>query len=101
MVHALMENRHALVANVRLTAATGLAERAAVASMVEAIPGRHRITVGGDKANDPKDFVANLRSLWAGLRKTRHRGTARVGWMFTLTAAAYNLIRLPKLLAAA
>ena len=23
-----------------------------------------------------------------GLRKTRHRGTARVGWMFTLTAAA-------------
>ena len=35
-----------------------------------------------------------------GLRKTRHRGTARVGWMFTLTAAAYNLVRLPKLLAA-
>lgn len=35
----------------------------------------------------------------AGLRKTRHRGTARVGWMFTLTAAAYNLVRLPKLLA--
>jgi IS5 family transposase len=34
----------------------------------------------------------------AGLRKTRHRGTARVGWMFTLNAAAYNLIRLPKLL---
>jgi hypothetical protein len=36
----------------------------------------------------------------AGLRKTRHRGTARVGWMFTLTAAAYNLVRLPKLLSA-
>jgi hypothetical protein len=36
----------------------------------------------------------------AGLRKTRHRGTARVGWMFTLTAAAYNLVRLPKLLGA-
>ena len=34
-----------------------------------------------------------------GLRKTRHRGLARVGWMFTLTAAAYNLVRLPKLLA--
>jgi len=33
-----------------------------------------------------------------GLRKTRHRGLDRVGWMFTLTAAAaYNLIRLPKL----
>ena len=37
----------------------------------------------------------------AGTRKTRHRGTARVGWMFTLTAAAYNLVRMPKLLATA
>jgi len=37
----------------------------------------------------------------AGLRKTRHRGLARVGWMFTLTAAASNLVRLPKLLASA
>jgi transposase len=36
-----------------------------------------------------------------GLRKTRHRGTALVGWMFTLTAAAYNVVRIPKLLAAA
>ena len=36
-----------------------------------------------------------------GFRKTRHRGTARVGWLFTLTAAACNLVRLPKLLAAA
>jgi transposase len=36
----------------------------------------------------------------AGLRKTRHRGLPRVGWMFTLTAAAANLVRLPKLLGA-
>ena len=36
-----------------------------------------------------------------GFRKTRHRGTDRVGWLFTLTAAACNLIRLPKLLEAA
>lgn len=34
------------------------------------------------------------------LRKTRHRGKDRVGWMFTLTATAYNLTRLPKLMAA-
>lgn len=34
-------------------------------------------------------------------RKTRHRGTARVGWMFTVTAAAYNLVRLPKRVAEA
>ncbi len=36
-----------------------------------------------------------------GLRKTRHRGTVLVGWMFTLAAAAYNVVRIPKLLAAA
>ena len=29
-----------------------------------------------------------------GLRKTRHRGTRRVGWMFTLALAAYNLRQL-------
>jgi transposase len=34
-----------------------------------------------------------------GVRKTRHRGSDRVGWTFTLTAAACNLVRLPKLLA--
>ena len=29
------------------------------------------------------------------------RGLARVGWMFTLTVTAYNLVRLPKLIAVA
>src|SRR4029453_2173842 len=37
----------------------------------------------------------------AGQAKTRFRGLERVGWSFQLAAAAYNLIRLPKLLAAA
>lgn len=37
----------------------------------------------------------------AGHRKSRFRGTARVGWAFTFATAAYNLIRLPKLLATA
>jgi transposase len=36
----------------------------------------------------------------AGQCKTRFRGKARVGWAFTFAAAAYNLVRLPKLLAA-
>jgi hypothetical protein len=34
----------------------------------------------------------------AGQRQTRFRGFDRVGWAFSLTAAAYNLVRLPKLL---
>jgi transposase len=37
----------------------------------------------------------------AGRRKTRFRGKDRVGWDFTFVAAAYNLVRLPKLLAVA
>src|SRR3990172_3500794 len=35
-----------------------------------------------------------------GLRKTRHRGRGLVEWFFVLTATAYNLVRIPKLLAA-
>jgi hypothetical protein len=36
----------------------------------------------------------------AGLRKIRHCGRPLVGWFFVLTAAAYNVIRIPKILAA-
>lgn len=36
-----------------------------------------------------------------GFAKTRLRGLAKVGWQFTFNAAAYNAIRLPKLLAGA
>ena len=31
------------------------------------------------------------------LRKLKHRGILKVGWIFTLAAAAYNLVRLRKL----
>jgi transposase len=34
----------------------------------------------------------------AGMQQTKHRGLARVGWMFQFKAAAYNLVRLPKLM---
>ena len=34
------------------------------------------------------------------MRKTRHRGSRRVGWMFTFTAAVYNLVRMRNLAAA-
>jgi hypothetical protein len=35
-----------------------------------------------------------------GMRRPMLRGADRVGWAFTFAAAAYNLVRLPKLLAA-
>jgi transposase len=34
------------------------------------------------------------------MRKTRHKGTELVGWMFTLSAAAYNLVRMRQLVPA-
>jgi hypothetical protein len=36
-----------------------------------------------------------------GLRKTKHRGVFRVGWVFTFAAAAYNLVRMRTLLSPA
>ena len=35
-----------------------------------------------------------------GMRKQRHRGLPKVGWMFTFAAAAYNLVRIRNLTAA-
>jgi IS5 family transposase len=35
------------------------------------------------------------------LRKTRHRGLFKVGWVFTFAAAAYNLVRMRNLLSLA
>jgi transposase len=35
-----------------------------------------------------------------GMRKLRHRGLELVGWMFTMTAAAYNLVRIRNLASA-
>lgn len=36
----------------------------------------------------------------AGLRKTKYRGREKVAWALTFAAAAYNLIRIPKLIGA-
>ena len=34
------------------------------------------------------------------MRKTRHRGTQKVGWMFTFSLATYNLVRIRNLVPA-
>ena len=43
--------------------------------------------------------VSNNQQI-AGLSKARHRGLAKIDWQFTFAMAAYNLVRLPKLLKA-
>ena len=140
----LVENRHGLIVNTQVFEANGTAERDAALVMLEQIPGRKQVTVGGDKAYDTADFVAECRHLkvtphvaqnlerpggsaidarttqhpgyvisqrkrkrveecfgWlktiALLRKVRHRGVFKVGWVFTFAAAAYNLVRLRNL----
>ena len=61
--HVLMENRHGLVVNTRLTQATGTAEREAALAVVRERPGRQRVTLGGDKNYDTHAFVQDLRAV--------------------------------------
>jgi len=142
----LTENRNGLIVNTETLQANGTAERDAALLMLEQISGTDRVTVGGDKGFDTKDFVAECRHLnitphlaqnvkrnggsaidgrttrhagyaisqrkrkrieecfgWmktiALVRKVRHRGIEKVGWIFTFAAAAYNLVRMRNLLA--
>ena len=75
MGHLLMENRHGLIVDGRLGEANGIAELEVAQAMVAAIPGRHRITVGGDKNFDTAGFVAALKA-WA-MRVAARRGAKR------------------------
>jgi hypothetical protein len=72
-----------------VTLANGTAERRAWQIMLKAKAKEAggRITVGEDKAYDTA-------------RKTKHRGLTSVATDFMLNLIAYNLIRIPKLLAA-
>jgi len=141
--HVLMENRTGLAVDVQVTTATGTAERDAALIMLDKVPGKHRITVGGDKGYDTRDFVTACRGLsvtphvarrqhtivdgrttrhegykvsqrirkrveeifgWiktvGGGRKLRYKGIARNQLWAELTAAAFNLVRMAKLLTA-
>ena len=150
--HVMMENRNGLAVDGTITQASGTAEREAALVMLDRRPRASRITLGGDKAYDVREFVKDLRERsvtphvaidghlsttgkprvtaidrrstrhpgyaisqrcrkrieevfgWikgsAGIAKVKLRGRARVDAAFTLAVAAYNLIRLPKLLAA-
>lgn len=140
--HVLMENRTGLMVDVKITRATGTAERDTALDMIENVPGSRRITVGADKGYDTQDFVRACRDMnvtphvarrqWSIVdkRTTRHTGyqvSQRIrkrieeifGWIKTvggghklrykgvarnqlwaeLTTAAYNLLRIARLMA--
>jgi transposase len=63
MGHVVTENRSGLVVGAQLSQASGRAERETALRLIEAMPGRQRITLGADKNYDTHEFVAALRSL--------------------------------------
>ena len=56
-----MENRNGIAVGGCVTQATGTAEREAALALIEEIPRRMRITLGGDKGYDVPDFVKGLK----------------------------------------
>lgn len=144
--HILTDNRHGFIVDTAVTAATGTAERDAALVMLGELPlTTRRLTVGGDKNYDAREWVRAVRRMgitphvaqnttyrrsaidqrttrhpgyavsqrcrkkveqpfgWMKtvglLRKLRHRGGRLVDWIFTFTAAAYNLVRWRNLVA--
>jgi len=70
-------------------------------SQVDARTTRHgSFVVSQSKRKRIEEIFGWLKSI-ALLRKVSHRGRARVGWMFTMGAAAYNLVRMRTLTATA
>jgi IS5 family transposase len=61
--HVLMDNRHALIVDCRVTQAVGTGERDAAKAMAAALPGAHKKTLGADKNYDTKGMVAELRRI--------------------------------------
>ena len=71
--------------------------RSAIDGRTTRHPGYRISTIKRKRIEEPFGWIKTV----GGLRKTRHRGRGLVEWLFVLTAAAYNLIRIPKLLAVA
>jgi hypothetical protein len=61
--HTLMDNRNGLIVGVRISHATGTAERDTAVELLATLPGEHRKTVGADKNYDTADFIAQCRTI--------------------------------------
>jgi transposase len=64
LAHLLTENRHGLIIDTAVTAASGTAERDAAIAMLGELPlTTRRLTVGADKAYDTRAWVAAVRRM--------------------------------------
>lgn len=70
--HLLTENRHGLVVDVELTAATGRAEREAAVRMLDRQRCGDGTTLGADRGYDTRDFVGALRERGVTAHVTQH-----------------------------
>ncbi len=108
--NALMENRNTILIDFQVEPADGRAERrAAVAMADERLPGGRRITLGGDKGYDTRDFVASCRALKItphvaqnqerpggsalDARTVRHRGYAVSQWIRKQVEEAFGWMK--------
>lgn len=63
MGHALVENRHGLLVDLRVSCATGKAEREVALEMLDDHERPMRATLGADRAYDTREFVDECREL--------------------------------------
>lgn len=63
MGHALVENRHGLLVDLRVSTATGRAEREVAIEMLADHERPPRTTLGADRGYDTRDFVESCREL--------------------------------------
>jgi transposase len=69
-------------------------------SIIDQRTTRHRgYAISQQKRKRVEEIFGWLKTV-GGLRKTRHRGVARVNWMFCFALAAYNLVRMRNLASA-
>lgn len=118
--HLMTENRNGLVVNTLVTTAYGAAECHAGLLMAEKLPGCGRVTLGADKGYDQHEFIEELRQMEITPMWRKTRVVAGADWtcvpldipvmrlaretetasrlMFTLAAAAHNLVRMRTLM---
>jgi hypothetical protein len=69
-------------------------------SMIDRRTTRHRGYAISQRKRKLVEQAFGWMKTVGGLRKLRHRGGPLVTWIFTFTAAAYNLVRMRRLLEA-
>ena len=77
MGHALVENRHGLLVDLQVSAATGYAERDIARRMLEAADRAVRSTVGADRGYDTRGFVEACRAIGVTPHVAQHQTRRR------------------------